>query len=239
LLHNGDETAERLGVESGDDGDPTSIGRDEFEVGLGGGDRPARIGKDGDREEVSFGTGERTIVAGGGIGREGLVEMLSEGVKRDLATAAELGASPKRQAGRCPGGPGRRSSCTCRRVAWRGQRGPRCSVQTWTFLQDSDETAESLRVESGGDGDPTSIGQDEFEVGLGGRNRQDRIRNDGDREKVVVGTGGRTIVARGELGREGLVEMLAEGMKRDLATAAELGLSQTAPAEIIEEGIPA
>jgi hypothetical protein len=96
-----------------------------------------------------------------------------------------------------------------------------------------------LGVESGADGDPTSIGKDEFEVGLGGRNRQDRIRNDGDREKVVVGTGGRTIVARGGLGRKGLVEMLAEGVKRDLATAAELGLSQTAPAEIIEESIPA
>ena len=72
-----------------------------------------------------------------------------------------------------------------------------------------------------------------------GRDRQDRIWNDGDWEEVVVGTGGRTIVAGGGIGREGLVEMLSEGVKRDLATAAELGLSQTAPAEIIEEGIPA
>jgi hypothetical protein len=201
--------------------------------------RQDRIGKDGDRGDVLFGAGGSTIVAGGGIGRERLVEMLSEGVKRDLATAAELGVRPKRQAGRCLGGPGRRSSCACRRVAWRGQRGPRRSVQTWTFLQDSNETAESLGVESGGDGDPTSIGKDKFEVGLGDGDRQDRIGKDGDREEVLFGAGGSTIVAGGGIGREGLVEMLSEGVKRDLATAAELGLSQTAPAEIIEEGIPA
>jgi hypothetical protein len=76
-------------------------------------------------------------------------------------------------------------------------------------------------------------------MGLGGRDRRDRIRKDGDREEVVVGTGRRTIVAGGGLGREGQVEMLSEGVKRDLAAAAELGLSQTAPAEIIEEGVPA
>ena len=55
----------------------------------------------------------------------------------------------------------------------------------------------------------------------------------------MVGTGGGTIVAGGGLGRAGLVEVLSEGMKRDLAAAAELGLSQTAAAEIVEEGIPA
>src|SRR5262245_15356387 len=33
--------------------------------------------------------------------------------------------------------------------------------------------------------------------------------------------------------------MLAEGMKRDLAAAAELGVSQAAAAEIVEEGVPA
>ena len=76
-------------------------------------------------------------------------------------------------------------------------------------------------------------------MGLGGRDRQDRIGKDGDREDVVVGTGGGTIVAGGGIGREGLVEMPSDGVKRDSATAAELGLSQTAPAEIIEEGIPA
>jgi len=42
---------------------------------------------------------------------------------------------------------------------------------------------------------------------------------------VVVGTGGRTIVAEGGLGREELVEVVSEGVKRDLTTAAELGLS--------------
>jgi len=75
-------------------------------------------------------------------------------------------------------------------------------------------------------------------MGLGGRDWQDRIRKDGDREEVV-GSGGKTIVAGGGIGRKGLVEMLSEGVKRDLATAAELGLSQTAAAEVIEEGIPA
>jgi hypothetical protein len=107
------------------------------------------------------------------------------------------------------------------------------------FLHKGDETAERLGVESGGDGDPTSIGKDEFEVGLGGRDRQDRIGKDGDREEVVVGTGGGPIVAGSGIGREGPVEMLSEGVKRDLATAAELGLSQAAPAEIIEKGVPA
>ena len=76
-------------------------------------------------------------------------------------------------------------------------------------------------------------------MGLGGRDRRDGIGQDGDREEVVVGTGGRTIVAEGGLGRDGLVEVLSEGVKRDLTPAAELGLSQTAAAEIIEEGIPA
>jgi hypothetical protein len=41
------------------------------------------------------------------------------------------------------------------------------------------------------------------------------------------------------LGRAGLVEALSEGVKGDPATAAELGVGQTAAAEISEEGIPA
>lgn len=134
---------------------------------------------------------------------------------------------------------GGRNCCASRRVGWRGQRGPRSSVRTWTFLHNGDETAERLGVESASDGDPTSIGKDEFEVGLGGRDRQDRIGKDSDREEVVVGTGGGTIVAGSGIGREGPVEMLSQGVKRDLATAAELGLSQAAPAEIIEKGVPA
>jgi hypothetical protein len=91
----------------------------------------------------------------------------------------------------------------------------------------------------GRDGDSTSLGKDEFEVGSVGRDRRVRVGKDGDREEVVVGTGGRTIVAGGGLGRAGLLEVLSEGMKRDLAAGAELGLSQTAAAEIIEDGIPA
>jgi hypothetical protein len=76
-------------------------------------------------------------------------------------------------------------------------------------------------------------------VGLGDRDRRDGIGQDSDREEMVVGTCGRTIVAGSGLGPAGLVEVLSKGMERDLAPAAELGLSQTAAAEIIEEGIPA
>ena len=76
-------------------------------------------------------------------------------------------------------------------------------------------------------------------MGLRRGDRRDRIGTDGDREEMAVGRGGRTIVADGGLGRERLIEMLSEGVKRDLTPAAELGLSQTAAAEIIEEGIPA
>ena len=36
-----------------------------------------------------------------------------------------------------------------------------------------------------------------------------------------------------------LIEVISERVKRDLATAAELGLSQTAPAEIVESRVPA
>jgi hypothetical protein len=99
--------------------------------------------------------------------------------------------------------------------------------------------AEGPGVESGGDGDPTSIGEDEFEVGSRGGARRDGIGKDSDREEMAVGTGERTIVAGSAISRGGLVEVLSEGVKRDLAKAAELGLSQTAPAEIVEEGIPA
>jgi hypothetical protein len=106
-------------------------------------------------------------------------------------------------------------------------------------LHDGDEMAEGTGVESRGDGDPTSVGEDEFKVGWRGRARWGRIRQDGDREELRVGTGGGTIVAGGGPGRAGRVEMLAEGMERDLAPAAELGLSQPATAELIEERLPA
>jgi hypothetical protein len=102
LLHNRDETAERLGVESGDDGDSRSLGKDDFEVGLGGDDRWDRIGDDGDREDVVVGGGGRTIGGGDGLEPKGLVEVCSEGVERELAMAAtELGLSPNRQAACC------------------------------------------------------------------------------------------------------------------------------------------
>src|SRR5580693_6884048 len=107
-----------------------------------------------------------------------------------------------------PGRPGRRSSFACRLAWWRGRRGLRRSVRTWASLHDGNETAKGLGVESGRDGDSTSIGKDQFEAGLGGRDRRDGIGQDGDREEVVLGTGGGTIVAEGRLGRAGLVEGL-------------------------------
>src|SRR5262245_19487542 len=99
--------------------------------------------------------------------------------------------------------------------------------------------AEGPGVDSRGDGDATSVGEDELEVGWGGRDRRGRIGPDGDGEEMRVGIGGGTIVAGGELGRAGLVEALSEGMERDLAPAAGLGLSQIAAAEIVEQGLPA
>ena len=182
FLHDGDETAEGLEVESGGDGDPTSLGKDEFEVGSEDGDRQDGIGNESDVDDDEETTG-------GGI---------------------------KRQAARCLAGEAIEARAD-RPVWWRDQRGPRCSVQTWAFLHDGDETAEGLGVESGGDGDPTSLGKDEFEVGSGGGGRQDRIGNDGDREEVVIGTGGRTIVAGGGLGWARRIEVLSKGVKRDLA----------------------
>jgi hypothetical protein len=76
-------------------------------------------------------------------------------------------------------------------------------------------------------------------VGRGIRARRGGIGPDGDGKEVVVGSGGGTIITGGGLGGAGLVEVLSEGVERDLAAAAELGLSQTATAEIIEEGVPA
>ena len=60
---------EGVGVESRGDGDPTAVGNDEFEVGLGGRDRRGRIGQDGDREEPA-GTGDDGGIRGNhrGIG---------------------------------------------------------------------------------------------------------------------------------------------------------------------------
>jgi len=76
-------------------------------------------------------------------------------------------------------------------------------------------------------------------VGRGIGDRWGRIGEDGDREEVLVGGSGGTKIAGGGPGRLGLVEVLSEGMERDLTAAAELGLGQAAAAEIVEEGLPA
>src|SRR4051812_43605052 len=98
-----------------------------------------------------------------------------------------------------PGRPGRRTSCACRPAWWRDKRGPRRSVRTWVSLHDGDVAAKGLRVEMGRDDDSTSIRKDEFEVGWGGGDRRDRVRQDGDREEMRVGSGGGAIVAGGGL----------------------------------------
>ena len=76
-------------------------------------------------------------------------------------------------------------------------------------------------------------------MGLGGSGRRGGIGKDGNGEEVVMGTGGRAIVAGGGLGRARLIEVVPEGGERNVALAAELGLSQAASAEIVEDGVPA
>ena len=88
---------------------------------------------------------------------------------------------------RRPGRRGRRSSCACRPVLWRGRRGRRRSVRTWSLLDDGDELAEGLGIEAGCDGDPASIGEDQFEGLSGGRGGGDGIGEDGDGEEVGGG----------------------------------------------------
>jgi len=83
----------------------------------------------------------------------------------------------------------------------------------------------SLGVESRGDSDPTSIGKDQFETGLGGIGRRGGLGKDGDGEKMVGSTGGSAIIAEGGFRWVRLIEVISEGVKRDLALAAELGLS--------------
>ena len=90
--------AEGLGVEAGCDGDPTSIAQEQFEVGSGGGGGGDGIGEDGDGEEVVVGTGGGTMVAGGGLGRVGLVEVFSEGMEGDCG-----GGRTRLGSGRCGG----------------------------------------------------------------------------------------------------------------------------------------
>ena len=182
-------------------------------AGPGVADPPSgRVQVDAGQEGGEFGGGHLDAIGRGGREAEGpAFESLGPDGQavavpiQDLDAIASLvdedeemtGEGIEGQAARCQGGQSRRSSCACRPVRWRGKRGLRRSVQTWAFLHDGDETAEGLGVESGSDGDPTSIGKDQFEVGWGGSDRRDGIGKDGDREEVVVGTGGGTIVARG------------------------------------------
>src|ERR1700679_2445761 len=113
-----------------------------------------------------------------------------------------------------PGRPGRRSFSACRPAPWRSKHGLRRSVQTWAFLHDADETATSLRIESRGDGDSTSVGKDQFEVGLRGSGDRSGIGKDRNGEEVIARTGTRSIVPRGGLGRVRLVEVISEGGER-------------------------
>jgi hypothetical protein len=76
-------------------------------------------------------------------------------------------------------------------------------------------------------------------MGLGSGDNWDGFGKDGDGKEVIVGTVGRMSVPGGGLRRGWLVEMVSEGVKWDFAQSAELGLSQTATTEIVDEGIPA
>ena len=76
-------------------------------------------------------------------------------------------------------------------------------------------------------------------MGLGSGDNWDGFGNNGDGKEVVVGTVGRMSVPVGRLRRMWLVEMVSERVKWDFALMAELGLSQAASTEIVEEGIPA
>ena len=109
------------------------------------------------------------------------------------------GEGIERQAAGCQREPGRRSSCACRRVAWRGKRGPRRSVRTWR----SSTTAMRWRRVWGSNPGATAtrrpLERMSSRWGWEAGDRRNRIGNDGDREEVVVGTGGKTIVAGGRI----------------------------------------
>jgi hypothetical protein len=99
--------------------------------------------------------------------------------------------------------------------------------------------AEGLGIETGCDGDPASIAQEQFE-GLSagsGRGGGVGIGEDGDGEEVVGGVGGER-VGGGGLRGGCLVEAFSEGMDGDATSVAELGVGQAAAAELVEEGVP-
>ena len=56
---------------------------------------------------------------------------------------------------------------------------------------------------------------------------------------VRARTGGRMFVATGRFGRSWFVEVISKGGERDVALATEVGLGQSAPAEIVKDGVPA
>jgi hypothetical protein len=107
------------------------------------------------------------------------------------------------------------------------------------LLDDGDEVTEGLGVEAGGDGDSPAIGKDQFERLLVGSAGGGGIGEDGDRDEVGSGGVGGTLVRGNVLGGGGLVEAFSEGVKGDSAAAAELGVGQSAVAEVAEDGIPA
>jgi hypothetical protein len=98
--------------------------------------------------------------------------------------------------------------------------------------------AEGLGIEAGGDGDPASIIQEQFEGLSGGNGGGDGIGEDGDGEEVSSRVRG-GMVRGGGLRGGNPVEVFPEGMDGDAASFAELGLGQAAAAELVEEGVPA
>jgi hypothetical protein len=81
--------------------------------------------------------------------------------------------------------------------------------------------------------------EEQFEGLSGGRGGGDGIGEEGDGEEVGSGAVGGERVRGGRLRGGYPVEAFSEGMDGDSASLAELGVSQAAAAEIVEEGVPA
>jgi hypothetical protein len=99
--------------------------------------------------------------------------------------------------------------------------------------------AERLGIEAGRDGDPASTVEEQLEWLSGGRVGGDGIGEDGDGEEVGSGVVGGGRFRGGRLRGGCLVEAFSEGMDGDAASLAEFGVGQAAPAELVEEGVPA
>lgn len=106
-------------------------------------------------------------------------------------------------------------------------------------LEGVDELTKGGGIEAGCDGDGESVFEDELEWVSGADGGGSGIGEDGDGDEPRGDAcdGGEVGVGRLRGGR--LIEVLAEGMDRDAAAAAELGVGEAAASEIAEECVPA